>query len=829
MPTFPEQLTAGQAEYRTTYNLARGQVLIEVDEEADGEELSSFLAAQSFETPDEPTYKQRAQQTLGPAGLRWVTLPEDEVGSFDVAEASLGERAEVTRVRPIYYEAGGGPATAATPYFERLLVEIDKARKDEVVEALGALGLAHNAAFSAAIAPTEVFELTDPEATLEEAVEIAAQAATVPGVQSIEFDWLKLETFLMNPNDTLFANQWNMATISAPDAWDVHTGNPNVWVAMIDSGFDLLHPDLSFTPNTAGNATHCNADDFIAGNPTPYDASSSGVFHGTACAGIAAATISNNRGVAGVAGNCQIMPVRLGTVPTSARVTAGINWARFNGASVCSLSLGTTSTTTAINAVVNAWNAGLVLCAATGNDAEDASSPPINFPANHPNVIAVGASDQNDQRKRPGSADGEDWGSQYGAQIDVVAPGVRIWTTDEQGATGYTNGDYVSFFNGTSAATPHVAGLAALIMSVNPTLTNQQVRDLIESTCDKISPALYPYANTPGRPNGTWHQEVGYGRINADRAVRGAVINTPPQLKNILPIIVDENSLVNRIVTAVDAEGGTLQFKLFGPPFASITPLSDSTAKLTVQPGFEDSGNYLGLVKVTDPGGLFDFASVSITVRNVNRAPVLANIGPILAHEGSPLSRVLTATDPDLQAVVLSAAGLPDFATFSDAGGGSGTLTLQPDYKDAGLYHTTVTVTDPEGATDSETFSIRVINVLMPLVTQVTELPFQHDQGVIELKVNNLLPNLASQVQIQSGASWVNITNDNGDRAWFHETLVAGEVVRYAYGPNALGGLYRWVIYDKAEGLDQGWAVSAEFFISEMGKHIVVEVTLPDA
>jgi hypothetical protein len=404
---------------------------------------------------------------------------------------------------------------------------------------------------------------------------------------------------------------------------------------------------------------------------------------------------------------------------------------------------------------------------------------------------------------------------------------VTNWSCVNYPSTGDTQGDYVSLFNGTSAATPHVAGLAALIMSVNPTLTNQEVRDLIESTCDKISPALYPYATTAGRPNGTWHQEVGYGRINANRAVSGAVINTAPVLQNILPIIVDENDQVDRIVTALDAEGGTLQFTLFGPPFASITPLSDSTAELTVQPGFEDSGNYQALVRVTDPEGLFDFMLVSITVNNVNRPPVLANVGPILAHEGSPLIRTITATDPDLQAVALNAVGLPGFATFSDDGGGSGTLTLQPDYKDAGLYTTTITVTDPEGATDGESFTIRVLNVLMPLATQIAELPFQHNQGVIELKVNNLLPNLAAQVQIQSGASWVNITNDNGDRAWFHENLVANEVVRYGYGPNALGGLYRWVIYDKAEGLDEGWAVSAEFFISEMGKHIIVEVTLP--
>jgi hypothetical protein len=304
--------------------------------------------------------------------------------------------------------------------------------------------------------------------------------------------------------------------------------------------------------------------------------------------------------------------------------------------------------------------------------------------------------------------------------------------------------------------------------------------------------------------------------------------NTPPVLEDIPAIVVDENSQVVRTVVATDAQGQPLVFTLNGPPFATLTATSDSTAELVVQPDFEDSGNYLALVRVTDPEGAFDEKSVSITVNNVNRPPVLANIGPLLVHEGSQLIRTITTSDPDLQVVTFNAAGLPAFATFNDEGGGVGTLTLKPDYKDAGLYHTTVTVTDPEGATDSESFSIRVINVLMPLATQINELPFQHNEGVIELKVNNLLPNLASQVQIQSGADWVNITNANGDRAWFHENLVANEVVRYAYGTNALGGLYRWVIYDKAEGLDQGWAVSDPFSISEMGKHIIVEVTLPN-
>ena len=540
MNTFPEKLTVGPRDYLTTYDLIPDQVLIKVSKDADEKELNTFLSAESFETVTEPEYVQRARRTLDQAGLRWVTLPSTDDESFERAKDLLKERVDVDEIRPIYFVAGGGPETAATPMFETVMIQIEGDQVETALAALAALGLKHNKAFSEAVAPIYVFALTDEvAANIEETLAITTEASKVTGVQSLEFDWLKLETYLAAPNDTLFGNQWNMTIISAEGAWDINMGDPGISIAMIDSGFDLTHPDLIFTPNTAANPTHCNADDYISGNPTPYDASSSGVFHGTACAGIAAATINNNLGVAGLAGGCRIMPVRLGTVPTSARVAAGINWARLKGASVGSLSLGTTSTIAAVNAVVNAWNAGMVLCAATGNSGGNTSSPSINFPANHANIIAVGASDQNDQRKRPASADGECWGSQFGSQIDVVAPGVLCWTTDEQGANGYNNnnggsitwscvnypssgdasGNYVAVFNGTSAATPHVAGLAALIMSANSSLSNQQVRDTIESTCDKVSPALYSYVNTPGKPNGTWHQEVGYGRINAEQAV----------------------------------------------------------------------------------------------------------------------------------------------------------------------------------------------------------------------------------------------------------------------------------------------------------------------
>lgn len=107
--------------------------------------------------------------------------------------------------------------------------------------------------------------------------------------------------------------------------------------------------------------------------------------------------------------------------------------------------------------------------------------------------------------------------------MDLVAPGVFVPTTDIQGTASYNTsdgvaGNYYQTFNGTSAATPHVAGVAALILSINPGLTQNQVRDIIESTCTKVG--NYNYSTVTGRPNGTWNNEMGYGLVNAYAAVK---------------------------------------------------------------------------------------------------------------------------------------------------------------------------------------------------------------------------------------------------------------------------------------------------------------------
>jgi hypothetical protein len=342
----------------------------------------------------------------------------------------------------------------------------------------------------------------------------------------------------MVPNDTFYGQQWNMSQVNAGGAnmtgWDISIGNPAIVICILDEGCDLNHPELQFVNQGINLGTMQPP-----GSPTGN--------HGTACAGVAAAAINNGTGVAGMAGGCRILPVAFQTW-SDAEVAAGINFATANGANVISMSFGSNGWNHAVIdlAIQNASNNNVIMCAATHN-----YNSGITYPATNTLVIAVGASDQNDNRKSPTSPDRECWGSDYGNEISVVAPGVRVPTTDRLGNDGYNNngggainwacvnypqcgdaaGDFFFIFDGTSAATPHVAGLAALLLSINANLTSAQVRNIIEQTADKVG--TVPYAVTPGKPNGTWNQEMGYGRINVYRALHSITKSMLKDMKEV--------------------------------------------------------------------------------------------------------------------------------------------------------------------------------------------------------------------------------------------------------------------------------------------------------
>ena len=293
------------------------------------------------------------------------------------------------------------------------------------------------------------------------------------------------------PDDPHLGLQWNMLTVKALEAWEHNQGSSGIRIAVLDSGIDLDHPDLGAKVTVSQNLSDSDTVDDVYG-------------HGTHVAGIAAAITSNSVGVAGLGYHSSLMNVKIlgdDGHGSGAAIAEGILWATNgpdgdpdtdDGAHVINMSLGTYLPSTAIeDAVHYAWSHGVVLVAAAGNH----GSPRPCYPARYPEVIAVaGTSNAPGDSLMPASAHG-DW-------VDVAAPGESIWSTWKDGGYGYQSG--------TSMASPHVAGLAALLFasvtdSNEDGLLNDEVRYVIESTCTDTG------------------ADVQYGLINAYKAVTASV------------------------------------------------------------------------------------------------------------------------------------------------------------------------------------------------------------------------------------------------------------------------------------------------------------------
>ncbi|OGE71996.1 hypothetical protein A2617_04975 [Candidatus Daviesbacteria bacterium RIFOXYD1_FULL_41_10] len=295
-------------------------------------------------------------------------------------------------------------------------------------------------------------------------------------------------------NDTLYSNQWALPKIS----WDkLDTGagvyNPteaSTRIAVVDTGVDYNHPDLTGKVDTGQDWDFVNNDD---------DALDDNL-HGTHVAGIAAASTNNSTGVAGVSINTStILPVKVLNQAGSGYyswVAAGIIYAADHGAKVINLSLGgNVKSTTLENAVNYAWGKGAVVVAAAGNSNNSSKT----YPGAYSNAMAVWASDQNDNKASFSS---------YGGWVDIGAPGVSILSTIPLGKDtkdGNQDGYYLA--SGTSMATPGVAGLAGLLFSQHPDWSAQTVRSKIESTADPVSSRLFKRGN------------LGKGRINVFKAL----------------------------------------------------------------------------------------------------------------------------------------------------------------------------------------------------------------------------------------------------------------------------------------------------------------------
>jgi len=311
------------------------------------------------------------------------------------------------------------------------------------------------------------------------------------------------------PNDPYYSSYQSpyLDRMQMPAAWDYTTGRPQVVIAVLDTGVDMAHPDLQggiwTNPDEApGNGIDDDGNgfvddihgwDFAENDNLPTDDHG----HGTHVSGIAAARINNGIGIAGMAGQATIMPVDVfkGGIGTYDSLIRAIIYATDNGAQVINMSLGATSYSRGEQAAVDyAWSHGVALVAAAGNTGLNT----YHYPAAHPHVIAVAATDAGDRRAGF---------STYGDFVDVAAPGSSVWST-------YRGSSYTAM-SGTSMAAPHVSGLVALVLSLNPDLTPDMVHDLIAQNADDLG--------APG-----WDPYFGDGRINALQTLAMVTPNPNP-------------------------------------------------------------------------------------------------------------------------------------------------------------------------------------------------------------------------------------------------------------------------------------------------------------
>lgn len=368
-------------------------------------------------------------------------------------------------------------------------------------------------------------------------------------------------------NETIY---WNISAVNAPGAWAGPPANPrgtgrDIVIAILDTGADLDHPDLQ--PNLLRGRSYHAA--------TPDDQ----VGHGTHVSGSAGA-VANNGGVIGVAPYAKLLPVQvLGAQGgTATQVADGIRWAADNGADIINMSLGSVVSSITIENAINYASAQNVLLIAAAGNCGGASyeanrcqyQNQPSFPAAYGNVVAVAATT---------SLNGHASFSTQGAYVEVAAPGDSVYSTIPGGSYQYNSG--------TSMASPHAAGVAALIWSYNPNLIANDVRVALRSTATDLGPA----GKDPA---------FGYGLVNAQAALnsvaaRGAVA---------APQAYDDRVVDPFSVAAGDYVAGELLVKPVAYPTAASTVAETRAATAMVAQAAAEQGINVLAVEAIDALGL---------------------------------------------------------------------------------------------------------------------------------------------------------------------------------------------------------------------------------
>lgn len=381
----------------------------------------------------------------------------------------------------------GDVAVAGAAAAQSLLASVGAAQPGRMVPAaeVSTRGVGGSGGLRAALGRT--WRYTVPPGV--DAAAVALRVSACPGVELAEADGVGGIAGVA-PSDPDFDVQWNLdntgqgggamdADIDAPEAWTRHTGDPWVVIAVLDTGVQADHPDLAGKVLPGWSTYDSTADTSDVNG------------HGTHVAGIAAASGDNGVGMSGVHWGARVLPVRVVSpdgIGMESHCAAGIVWAVDQGVDVISMSLQYyTGTQTLADAVSYAASQGVVLVASSGNH-----QAVVAYPAAFPECIAVGATDRSDTV----------WiGSNTGPELELVAPGRAVFSLWRE--SGYAS------FTGTSMSAPHVAGVAALLVSYVPSMEREEIRALLTETADDLGPA--------GRD-----EAYGFGRVNAARALEAA-------------------------------------------------------------------------------------------------------------------------------------------------------------------------------------------------------------------------------------------------------------------------------------------------------------------
>jgi len=432
-----------------------------------------------------------------------------------------------------------------------------------------------------------------------------------PRVRAVELD----EMVYAVGFDSELNNTWGVERIGAGKVHPENMG-AGVEIGIIDSGVDYTHLDLC--------DFYVGGYDFVDGDDDPMDVYG----HGTHVAGTACA-IRNGFGVVGVAPECALYSLRVLNDDGAGYISdviAAMEWAVNNKLKVVNLSLGRSQDpgTTFKQAFDNAEAAGLVIVAAAGNSGNPAGKGNnVIYPAKYDSVIAVAATDSNDQRPN--------WSS-TGDEVELAAPGVSILSTWNDADSPHNPQPiciddvcYYKYGSGTSMASPHVAGTAALVWAANPSWSNNKIRIRLQNSAEDI---------------GLSATEQGYGLVDAAEAV--ALTNEPPTVSITSPVdgsTFDSGVSIPFEGTASDSEDGDLTANLvwtssidgqIGAGGSFSTPLSDGIHTITAE--------------VTDSGGETGSASVGITVGTPSEGVTVNSIDPNSMDAGTSVSVIITGS-----------------------------------------------------------------------------------------------------------------------------------------------------------------------------------------